>query len=249
MITSLTRSRAITLALLSAALLSACGSGSAEGGATTASQTAAAPPPAPPQQPVPQPGTHRASGEVFDFSSGMVGAADINLWVDEANGFGYSYWWARGPLRTDSLGRFEAGQLPDSRITVLAIKDGFVQPCAVRVDVSKDVAVRVEMVQAAALQEQGAARRPQTAVEPWVTGTIYETTANGRQAIAGAALWADDGLGYGMATTRSEPDGRFLLCNLDDVVDIHISKPGYHARWIQVDGRTSRQIDIELLRQ
>jgi len=60
----------------------------------------------------------------------MIANADINKWV-QTPGFGFSYWWANGPLRSDGLGLFEA-QVPKSHVSLLAVNDDFVQPCAVR---------------------------------------------------------------------------------------------------------------------
>src|SRR5262249_15906141 len=73
-------------------------------------------------------------GEIFDAQAGPIGNADINLWVQQER-VGYSYWWwAQAPLRSNDSGHFVAPNIPDSRITVFALKAGYVQPCVVTVD-------------------------------------------------------------------------------------------------------------------
>lgn len=237
---------AAILAALPLIYLAACGSDSG-GTATPTASSQQQPPPVPPSPPTPILGNHFVRGEVFSFDTGMIGGADINLWV-QTEGFGYSYWWAHGPLRSDALGEFEADQLPDSQITILAFADGYVQPCAIRTELRDDSAVRVEMIETWRLQTDPP-RRPQLGGEPSVTGIIYETTASGRQPIAEAKLWVGDEMDIGLAMTQSERGGGFYLCNLGPSAWIHVSAAGFIDRWIgPIDARQSRILEIELSR-
>ena len=203
-------------------VLNACGSGSGSGASRLADEGNAPPPVAPRSE-------LKLHGEVLAFDTGMIDGADINIWV-QAGDFGYSYWWANGPLQADGLGEFEA-DLPRSGIDVYAAKGGYVQPCGVHMDVQEDADVRVEMQSIASLKTLNPLR-PQLSSEPSVTGLIYENTPSGRKPIAGANLWAGDALGISYASTVSDLAGGFYLCRLPAVAEVAISKVGYKMQWI-----------------
>lgn len=229
------------------ALLGGCGSGSAGPNANGESPTIEPPPSPPPPEPEPPPAEFTIIGEVFSFATGMIGNADVNLWV-QTDGFGYSYWWARGPLRTDELGLFEA-RVPESDISVLAFKDGFVQPCGVRSHVEHDAEVRVEMLPASALVSTNPPR-PQSSSEPSLTGTIFEDTSGGRQIVTGAYVWIDDGLGLGFAYTYSDLAGHYYLCRLPTGSSIYVLKDGFETRILgPIDTTESVVLDIVLERE
>jgi len=257
-----------TATLLSLTLLGACSSGADELSpaappALQVSTTPAPATPAEPQSPVPSrpapatpvtsplpapsPQPHTVQGEVFSFEAGMVGGASINLWVQQG-GFGYSYWWKHGPLRSDSAGVFQAPYLPDSSVTILAFASGYVQPCAVTAHLSNDLAVRVEMVPVSSLDAFNPPR-PQLSTEPTLTGAIFEITATGPQPVAGASLWVEESMDVGMATTVSDRGGGFFLCNLGRAAWLYVSKDGYEARSIgPIDVSESQVLEIELKR-
>jgi len=134
--------RAMPVAVFCLFLLAACNSDPNGSGQSNAGSAASLP--ARQSAPVPPSPTHVIRSEVFSFQTGMIGNANINMFV-YTKGFGYSYWWAHGPQRSDELGRFE-GQVPDSVVSIFAWKDGFVQPCGIRRDVTSDIEVRVEML-------------------------------------------------------------------------------------------------------
>ena len=195
----------------------------------------------------PPPSEFVVRGELFSIDTGMIANSDINVWV-ESSGFGYSYSWANGPLRSDGLGLFEA-QVPTSDISLFAANDDFVQPCAVRAQVTQDVAVRIEMLPVSALNVINAPR-PQSSTEPSVAGTIFVTTGNVRQAIAGADLRAEDALKTGLASTRSDLGGGFYLCNLPANTYIDIHKIGYMPVVVgPIGGTESAVLEIELQRE
>jgi hypothetical protein len=221
-------------------LVAACGGGSGANG----DDDIGGPDSGPPEPPPPE---YVVRGDVFSFDTGMIADTDINLWV-QTPGLDYSYWWANGPLRSDGLGLFEA-QVPESRVFLLAVHDDFVQPCAVRRKVTQDMEVRIEMLPKSALNVINAPR-PQLSSEPSVTGTIFESTPAGRQAIVGAELWAQDALETGLATTRSDLGGGFFLCNLPVETYIDIRKAGYRPALVgPIGGREPAVLDIELIRE
>jgi hypothetical protein len=209
-------------------LLAACGGGTRQEG------------------PAPDPPSRQfvVRGEVFSINTGMIANAPINLWI-ESGDRGWSH-----PLHSDGLGLFETEVPPSANIFLLAFEDEFVQPCAVRSEVTQDVDVRIEMLPESALNTISAPR-PQLSFEPSVTGTIFEITQDGRQSIAGADLWADyGGLGIGVATTRSDLGGGYYLCNLPTDTYIYVSKTGYKEFYVgPIGGPEPLVIEIELERE
>lgn len=227
-------------------LLAACGSGSG-GPAVNANASNGQEPD--PQPPGPQPPTHEhlVSGEVFSFDTGMIGNADVNLFV-YTPGFGYSYWWANGRLQTDELGLFEA-DVPTSDLSFLVIKDGFVQPCGFRATATQDIQVRIEMLPVSAFNTLHAPR-PQTSFEPSITGVVFENTANGRVAIDDVHLWAEDYLGIGRARTRSDLSGGIYMCNLPKDTYLYFGKSGYESVWVgPIDPTQPLVLEVEMKRE
>lgn len=222
--------------------IAACSSGGSEGPGGNAGGPASQP-----AEPTPPPPEFVVRGELFSFDTGMIANADINVWVQTSD-FGFSYWRANGPLRSDGLGLFEA-QVPESDIFVLAVNEDFVQPCAVRSKVTQDIEVRIEMLRKSSLNVINAPR-PQTSLEPSVTGTIYESTSNGRRVVAGANLTAQDAQETGLATTRSDLGGGFYLCNLPKDSYIDVRKFGFEPALIgPVGGTEPLVLEIELVRE
>ena len=88
-------------------------------------------------------------GRVFDAIAGGIPNAPINLWIQLPT-WGYSYWWANGPLFTNGVGEFTAPRLPSAQIMVHAGHRGLVQPCAVIVNVLGAPALQVEVMSASA---------------------------------------------------------------------------------------------------
>lgn len=224
-------------------LLAACGGGS--GGANSGSHE---PDPPPSSGPTPPPQEFAIHGEVYSIDEGMIANSPINLWI-QTPGLGYSYWWAYEPLRSDGVGLFEA-RVPASEITLHAFKEGFVQPCAVRTQVTEDAELRIEMLPVAALNSANAPR-PQSSVEPSISGHVYETTLSGsRKVIADAVVFAQDALEVGRADTRSDLGGGYYLCNLPQGTYLDVRKEGYKPVLVgPVGGAESAVLEIELERK
>jgi len=193
-------------------------------------------------------GPHTVQGDVFDAQAGRIGAVDVNLWVQQAR-FGYSYWWANGRLTSNTDGHFNAPNIPDSQITVLAVKDGFVQPCAVTADVASDRVVNVEMI-ATARFDGSIAPRPVAATGPVVNGLIFESTPEGRQPVAGAAVWVQNGFEVALASTRSDRGGAIFLCNLPTDAFVYVTKAGFNdVTKGPVDLSGAATLEIEMTRR
>jgi hypothetical protein len=230
-------------------LLAACGGGGS-GVADNPRDPNTADDPSDPGTASPPPGPHTVEGEVFAFATGMIGGASINLWVQQSQG-GYSYWWAHGPLRSDDLGLFEAPDLPDSHVSVDARKEGYMQPCAVTSDVRGDVSVRVELMPTSAF-DVVSAPRPQLAVEPSVSGVVFETTATGRQPVAGAVVWLEETMGITYANTLSDRSGGYFVCNVGSLPTaawLTVRKDGFETHSVgPVNSSEAAVVDIELMR-
>jgi hypothetical protein len=116
-----------------------------------------------PTGPIPPQGRFTVNGDVFDSRTGAIAGASVNLWIHTGS-FGYSYWWANGPLGSGVSGCFVAANIPGAQISVWAFTPGFLQPCAVSAAVTDNVEVDVELVSQASLEAD--ARLPRTASGP-----------------------------------------------------------------------------------
>jgi hypothetical protein len=89
---------------------------------------------------------------------------------------------------------------------------------------------------------------------PLLTGLVYETTPAGRLPVAGASVEADDSIGLVIATTMTDANGRYQLCNLPALrtFDVYAWKDGYgltDVPALQTDPLTTIDIEIGRTRQ
>jgi hypothetical protein len=196
------------------------------------------------------PGTHTLSGLVFDAYTGPVANVPVDIWVDTGGG-GFSWWYVSGHgFYTDAAGRYEVKGLPSAplKLWVGAVRQGFMQPCAVTVHMTSDITRDIEVVREETLNSF-APPRPITALEPTLTGTVYEVTSTGRQPVVDAYLYADgaDGNGLVLANTRTDLSGRYFLCDMQPGMDLQIWVGGQLAKEIYpVGGPPSTTLDIEI---
>jgi hypothetical protein len=192
-------------------------------------------------------GLFMVQGHVMAQTGGVANAA-VNLWI-QMQGFGYSYWWAHGPLHTDANGHFIASDVPSSTATVFVSVDGYRQPCDVSLDPATTQVADVELISVSSLDEYAPAP-PQSGGPPELTGTVYEVTASGRVPIAGAELWAESVPDAGIATTRTDLSGHFYLCRLPAGVWVYVNKDGFRGQSLgPLDGMRSQVLSVELTRQ
>jgi hypothetical protein len=134
----------------------------------------------------------------------------------------------------------------------------YVQPCAVSVDMTRDVTRDIEVVSVETLNSF-APPRPITAREPTLTGSVYEVTSTGRQPVVGAYIDADgaSGLGLTLANTLTDLNGRYFLCDLDPGMDLMVWEddgddsngwPALLKAIYPVGGPPSTTLDIEIER-
>jgi hypothetical protein len=172
----------------------------------------------------------------------VIGDARVEVWVQHAQ-IGYY----KGRVFTDADGQFSVASLPESQLMVTAHKPGFVQQCAVIAQVPTSGPVQLELTSESTLDSLNPPR-PQSAREPSLTGVVFETVNGVNQLIAGAEFWVENEAERVVATTRSDLQGRFFLCNLPRYVWAYVSKPGFMGRFVAVDGSQSTVVEIELSR-
>lgn len=196
-------------------------------------------------------GTYTVDGLVFDANGGPVPNISINLYVYTPDGAGYSYWYATGgPFMSNAEGRFKATNLPDSRILlwVGGQQDKYLQPCALSVDVKGDVTKDIEVVAVETVNSL-AAPRPLNVRGATLTGTVYETTAAGRQPLADVGIELDQ-YDIPVAHTRTDLSGQYFFCDLPAKgLDIYVGKPGYASGYLAPVDPFPSTLDIELSRK
>jgi hypothetical protein len=170
----------------------------------------------------------------------------VSPWVDQNNGTAY----VGGSVQADANGRFFVTLLPKSTILLRGSAPGYDQPCATTVAFNGITGTaKVELVSQSRPMPE-AATKP-----PLVKGVVYETTPTGRQPIAGARILVDlfGGDGLVVATTTTDENGRYAVCQLPDIgfgQRIDALKSGYvtNGQQVAVSGTMELQLDIELKR-
>jgi hypothetical protein len=145
-----------------------------------------------------------------------LGDAYVELWGEHRPRMGS--WRIEG--RTDVSGRYrlEKNDSGPTRVWVTAIdrQHGFEnQPCAVWFDYSPSG--RTERIADVSLTASvGPSCAPPTVVagQRQISGTVYSLTPAGKQPVSGASAYVDISDSVVQARTRTNADGRFLLCGL-----------------------------------
>jgi len=154
-------------------------------------------------------GPYSVTSVVADESGRPVEAASVDAFV---GGYTYSFRHLGESLRTDSSGRFRMTGIPAGALLWFRThKDGYAQQCAAApVTVQGDVAIDLALVSKANLT----ATAPSAPGFRSVSGTVVETTATGKQPVAGAIVGFSKYEDFEPATTYSDHAGRFALCGL-----------------------------------
>jgi hypothetical protein len=192
------------------ALGTACGSPNAP---TPASSTVTAPSPAPPIAP---PVVLSLTGTVVERTpQGERPLGGAFVWGELGqldSSFRGSF--LLGQVRADEVGRYRLGSLPPgARLQVMVYKEGYFQQCAVEITVGEIPHLDLPLVAEANLS----ASRDSVPRSPpefrIVAGVVYEPTAQGRRAVANRLVFYD-GASDAAAVTRTDDQGRFLICGL-----------------------------------
>jgi hypothetical protein len=178
------------------------------------------------------------AGQVFNPYTGVVTDAVAYFYVEARRGL------RTGNVTTDANGQFTI-YAPESTITVRVDKPGFVQQCVVQTAVGGDVALQVELTTTGTLMTTNAPR-PQSVNGLSVAGSVFEVMNGVRTPIAGAAFWLEYYDDLGVATTQSDLDGRFFLCNVTQRAALHVSKLGYQSATLAIDALQTAPLEVEL---
>lgn len=219
--------------------IAGCGSGSQD---STSQPAIATPAPSPAVFLTSPVASNKVEGDVFSFQTGAIGGADINVLLERV-GPGFA-----GYFFSDGAGHFVLRDIPDSRLWLLAKRDGFVQPCAVIAESNANTRVDIEMVTVASLDSINAPR-PQLSSDPAVAGMVYEVTSTGRVPILDAEIHAQN-VYADLASTRSDRRGGFYLCNLPTVFGLLLRKEGFiDAEFGPIDGSSAQAVEIGMKRR
>jgi Bacterial Ig-like domain len=203
--------------------------------------------------PFPTGGSNSVSGVVFErTATGTTPLANVQIWtwVQYSNGNGYSHYAATsdatGHYRVDGLPNTGDG-LPNATIYLQTDLEGYDEPCSSTLNLNgSNPTVNLEMV-------SKSHPLPELATSlPSITGVVYEMTPNGRKPIAGAWVEYDPmgGMGLIEATTTTDENGRYAICNLASLPpwpsNVAAGKTGY--QWVSQDLHLAgaMQLDFEL---
>jgi len=156
-----------------------------------------------------------------------------------------------GPVSIDSNGRYEFS-VPHglTRVSVERGIDGQ-QPCAVTLEPTTDVTADLFVVTDARWLGAGLPAEL-LAQTPTLSGLVYETTPEGRRPVPNAWVWLDGlyGLGQLVADTRTDADGRYVLCAVPRFpgMVIQVSTDGFQMFESTGDLVGVETLDIELRR-
>lgn len=167
-----------------------------------------APPVQPPAPPPQESGSFIISGIVFDHTSeGPRPAANLPLIVRTGGGL--------AATTTDESGRYSVVGFPGPVSIAPAPGSGYYAPCPAGWDyVDSSSRFEVHVVSATLLSTSGAPSDMPLNSSIWVSGIVFEKTAEGRRPVAGAAVHMDgDGTDLRMGShTLTNAEGRYLLC-------------------------------------
>lgn len=189
-------------------------------------------PPASPQPPS-QP-TVSLSGVVFDHTSnGTRPGANIRLVVHAWTTNGHTF----QEVTSDQTGRYSLSGVPAGAISIAAaLGSGYYAPCPSGWDVVRsDRVFDVHVATATQLSTTGA--DIPTSGSIWVSGVVFERTANGIQPVAGATVNlagenSDSRIG---SNTVTDAAGRYLVCpplpgtGTDQSAPLRVSRDGYRT--------------------
>ncbi|HET9371357.1 MAG TPA: hypothetical protein VFO19_13955 [Vicinamibacterales bacterium] len=200
--------------------------------------------------PTPQPSGIQITGTVIGHEgpgSGSPKSAEVWPWFERDSGAGTG-----GRHQAGANGAFTITAPLDTRAVRLLARTGdFLQPCLVTLRLAggaTSYAIDVHLVRESALPQL----RTFGFVRGTVEGFVFEATPTGRRGVSGAAIVVDGlgGDGLVLADTISDPEGRFLLCGLEDVTPtaaLFVVKAGYTMGVVNLPS-TPEAIEIELKR-
>jgi hypothetical protein len=220
--------------------------------ASAACSGAPVPPTSPSPSPLnavtaPLPSPRTVTGYVWLASptaSQPLAGVDVGIWLERPRSAGPA-----GSVKSDSAGRVSFEIPPDALVRLYARPKGFYQPClsTVRVD-QTDATIRL-VAESHLLQARD---WPDFTVERVLSGMIFEASPTGRVPSADAWVQVDGAMGDGrpLADTRSDSNGRFVVCGLEGQTQIPhalvIAKSGFRIAYARIPAHDGGLLDVEL---
>lgn len=169
---------------------------------------------------------------------------DVGIWIERPRSGGPA-----GSVRSDSAGRVSFETPSDALVRLYARPKGFYQPClsTVRVD-QTDATIRL-VAESHLLQARD---WPDFGIDRVLSGTIFEASPTGRVPSADALVQVDGAMGDGrpLADTRSDPNGRFVVCGLEGQTQIPhalvVAKSGFRIAYAKIPADGGGPLDVEL---
>ncbi len=227
----------LSISFLAVVTIAAC-SGPSAVPPTGASPSVGAPPP---------PLRRTITGSVWLYSpTGRQPLADVDVgtWLELPSG-------SQGApsVKSDSAGRFSFETWSNALVRLYAHPNGLFQPCLTTVRVDQTEATIRLVAESHILHARD---WPDFMVERVLSGTIFEALPTARLPISGALVQVDGVYGDGLtlADTRSDADGRFLVCGLEGEPSqaLVVSKSGYQFAVVPVPTQGADPVDVELRR-
>jgi hypothetical protein len=192
---------------------------------------------------------------VFDYTArGAVPRAKVPVFVHSAaSDTVFS-------VTSDSAGRYAVSGVPGTAIWVTPdIRSGYYAPCpsgwsGIRSDVEFDLHV----VAATLLSTTGRPANMPVNSSIWVSGVVFESTADGKRPVAGATvhLGRASPHSHSGTTTLTDSAGRYLMCpsipshGSDISVEVEVERDGFlPASKTAVLGWDWSGLDIQLVRK
>jgi len=159
------------------------------------------------------------------------------------------------PISSGPDGRYSFTVPTGALVRVYTISAAY-QPCVTAIAATVNTNLDVHIVDPAQL----GAHLPSELLNdtPTLSGTVFETTALGRQPVPDVRVVLDmfRGLGDGSAWTLTDSDGRYVLCGLGGVATfpafgstyVYASKSGYRlgdVGTVYLNGNTIRDIELQ----
>ena len=229
----------VSISFLAVVMIAACS------GAPAVLPTNPSPPAVAPQPP--QTPTRTVTGSVWLYSptapqplAGVV----AYIWLERPRSSGPA-----GSVKSDAAGRFSFEPPADALVRLYTRPPGLYQPCLSTVRVDQTEAT-IRLVAESYLPDARDWR--DFAVERLLSGTIFEASPTGRLPIADAWVQVDGVFGDGrpLADTRSDANGRFVVCGLEGnpIHALVVGKPGYQLAVARVPTEGAGPLDVELRR-